>query len=76
MNESDAEGVGCGVVGLIAAGIIAYFAWSYAHPSPEEAASRRATEQRHREDVELAEWRRTQDLREMRAEKSRAEEPK
>lgn len=75
-DEEEAEGCGCAFVILIVIGFAIWCAWEYNHPTPEQAAARQQVEQRAAEDRELAEWQRQQTLRDMRADKAKAEEPK
>lgn len=74
MSEDDTDGCGCAVAVLAILAFAGWVAWSEFHLPPEEVAKRQQAAQRVQEDRDLAEWNRAQQLREMRADKGKAEE--
>lgn len=73
MSEDDSEGCGFAIAATIIVIVICHLVWSYNHPTPAEKLARQQTEQRERDDRDLAEWNRAKQLREMRAEKTQPE---
>jgi hypothetical protein len=74
MNDNISDWIlGAIMLALLAATGMA--AWGQLHPTPDQIVRRQQTEQRQQEDKDIAEWNRAQQLRDMRADKARAEQP-